>query len=187
MTDSTCRYCQRSITLADDRWVDPEATGDDSVWRETCDAHHTFTAEHVPDGGEDFDDFVRGYVEAMLWANTYDGRHPSGMFDMADDALADVRDGTLTLDDAAAAELREDCADFLTPQVVRLIQGAMRRSGGYGFVGAGHDFALTRNGHGAGFWDRGLGIVGEALTTLAKSYGTRSLFVDSDDVVRIFE
>lgn len=25
---------------------DPEATGDDAVWRETCDSHDTFTAEH---------------------------------------------------------------------------------------------------------------------------------------------
>lgn len=29
-------------------WIDPEATGDDSIWRETCDAHDTFVAEHEP-------------------------------------------------------------------------------------------------------------------------------------------
>ena len=28
----------------------------------------------------------------------------------------------------------------------------------------GHDFWLTRNGHGAGFWDRGLGETGKKLT-----------------------
>jgi hypothetical protein len=43
-----CRHCGRSIVLDGDRWVDPEATGDDSVWRETCDAHDTFVAEHEP-------------------------------------------------------------------------------------------------------------------------------------------
>jgi hypothetical protein len=47
-----CRYCGRVIIRADGRWVDPEATGEDSVWRETCDRHDTFTAEHEPDGWE---------------------------------------------------------------------------------------------------------------------------------------
>lgn len=43
---TTCRYCQRRIVLLDGSWIDPEATGDDSIWRETCDEHDTFAAEH---------------------------------------------------------------------------------------------------------------------------------------------
>jgi hypothetical protein len=44
-----CKHCGRSICLDEDgRWVDPEATGDDRLWRETCDAHDTFVAEHEP-------------------------------------------------------------------------------------------------------------------------------------------
>jgi hypothetical protein len=35
----------------------------------------------------------------------------------------------------------------------------------------GHDFWLTRNGHGAGFWDRGLGELGERLSAAARVYG----------------
>lgn len=35
----------------------------------------------------------------------------------------------------------------------------------------GHDFWLTRNRHGAGFWDRGLGALGERLTHIAHSMG----------------
>lgn len=38
------------------------------------------------------------------------------------------------------------------------------------------DFWLTRNGHGAGFWDRGAGSVGKRLTDAAKSYGERYVF-----------
>lgn len=50
MTD--CRYCHRVIVWSQvDGWVDPEATGDDSVWREVCDEHDTFTAEHEPEEG----------------------------------------------------------------------------------------------------------------------------------------
>lgn len=48
-SSATCKHCGRSIILDGDRWVDPEATGDDSVWRETCDGHDTFEAEHEPE------------------------------------------------------------------------------------------------------------------------------------------
>lgn len=46
---TTCRHCGRRITNDDGLgWIDPEATGDDSIWRETCDAHDTFEAQHEP-------------------------------------------------------------------------------------------------------------------------------------------
>lgn len=35
----------------------------------------------------------------------------------------------------------------------------------------GHDFWLTRCRHGAGFWDHGLGELGDRLTKVAQSYG----------------
>ncbi len=45
----TCKHCGRRITNDDGLgWIDPEATGDDSIWRETCDEHDTFEAEHEP-------------------------------------------------------------------------------------------------------------------------------------------
>jgi len=44
----------------------------------------------------------------------------------------------------------------------------------------GHDFWLTRNGHGSGFWDRpeiyGGQENAEALTESANSFGSRDLF-----------
>lgn len=43
-----------------------------------------------------------------------------------------------------------------------------------------HDFWLTRNGHGAGFWDRGLGALGDKLTEAAKSFGASDLYVNDD-------
>jgi hypothetical protein len=44
----TCRHCSRRIEQAEGLWIDPEATGDDSVWRETCDQNDTFEARHEP-------------------------------------------------------------------------------------------------------------------------------------------
>ena len=44
----------------------------------------------------------------------------------------------------------------------------------------GHDFWLTRNGHGTGFWDRGIGKAGDILTECAKSYGSLDLYLGDD-------
>jgi DNA-directed RNA polymerase subunit RPC12/RpoP len=47
---ATCQHCGRAIFRdVEGIWVDPEATGDDEVWRETCDEHDTFMAEHEPE------------------------------------------------------------------------------------------------------------------------------------------
>lgn len=42
----------------------------------------------------------------------------------------------------------------------------------------GHDFTLTRNGHGTGFWDRGLGDRGDRLTAATKPYGEAYMYAD---------
>ena len=44
----------------------------------------------------------------------------------------------------------------------------------------GHDFWLTRNHHGAGFWDRGLGEIGEKLTEVAQIYPEIDLYIGDD-------
>ncbi len=48
----------------------------------------------------------------------------------------------------------------------------------------GHDFWLTRNGHGAGFWD-GDYINGDALTILAKKFKPVDMYVGDDGKVYI--
>jgi len=47
----------------------------------------------------------------------------------------------------------------------------------------GHDLWLTRNGHGAGFWDRGLGELGDKLTIIAKSMGEKHLYRGDDEKI----
>lgn len=46
----------------------------------------------------------------------------------------------------------------------------------------GHDFILTRNHHGAGFWDRGLGDAGDRLTDAAHAYGEIHAWLDGDTI-----
>ena len=38
-------------------------------------------------------------------------------------------------------------------------------------IDAGHDFWLTRNGHGAGFWDGDWPAYGDMFTAISKGYG----------------
>lgn len=45
----------------------------------------------------------------------------------------------------------------------------------------GHDFWLTRNHHGAGLWDRGMGAWGDTLTRLAHCFPELDLVVGDDD------
>lgn len=49
---------------------------------------------------------------------------------------------------------------------------------------AGHDLWLTRNGHGAGFWDRGLpAAIDEELSNAARAMGSVDLYVGDDGKV----
>ena len=48
---------------------------------------------------------------------------------------------------------------------------------------AGHDFWLTRNGHGVGFWDRGLGKIGDLLTDACGEMGSFDLFVGDSGMI----
>lgn len=51
---------------------------------------------------------------------------------------------------------------------------------GYTSEQAGHDFFLSRNGHGAGFFDRDLGTVGDQLQAATKKYGPFDLYYGDD-------
>lgn len=119
----------------------------------------------------EFEDFRGAYVEAMLWVNTIAG----------DDECFSHDSRGYELDDLASNQADEDCEAFLDTPTTELVRDAIKvRPGFYDFAQAGHDFALTRNGHGAGFWDRGLGDVGDQLTALAKPYGECTWMADTD-------
>lgn len=131
------------------------------------------------------DDFMRGYVEAILWANTFVGRPRE-----EDSELEDVRywyqspgrwweDTPVSLE-GAAQFWDENC------YVLMSLDYGKRGEEWPNAELAGHDFALTRNGHGAGFWDRGLGEMGDMLTEECKPYGSHSVILcvdENDDVI----
>lgn len=109
----------------------------------------------------DIDTFFAQYVGTALWSELDDAGEPL--------------DGLYSIDDIPSESLGAmlaDCADFIV--------GAGSDLDDMEPGQAGHDFWLTRNGHGAGFWDRGLGDLGDRLTTLSKPYGSASLCVGDD-------
>ena len=81
--------------------------------------------------------------------------------------------------------MRADCEDFLGSNASDLAEYCerMRNEQWSGEERAGHDFWLTRNGHGAGFWDRGLGDLGDRLSAAAKVYGECDLYPGDDGLI----
>lgn len=72
-----------------------------------------------------------------------------------------------------------------------LAEEAIERPG-YDAARLGHDLWLTRNGHGAGFWDRDelddpdLGpSLGDALTACAEQMGARDAYAGDDGLIYI--
>lgn len=123
--------------------------------------------------GVDLDRFVDAYIECALWSSTHCNEE-------GDDCVTlDETEGDLS--DQARAAMETDCRDFLaSDRVLELVLLAMDADPKFTISSAGHDFWLTRVGHGAGFWDRGLGWIGDGLTKAAKSAGSRDLYLGDD-------
>ncbi len=107
--------------------------------------------------------FKNAYVEALLWSSLdTDENGGEVRFDEGDE-----------LSTEALAEIESDCRGFYDEHH-ELFEDDEQ---------AGHDFALTRNRHGAGFWDRGLGEVGETLTKASHGYGEMNLYFGDDGLI----
>jgi hypothetical protein len=111
--------------------------------------------------------FTIAYIECALWSSPY-----------GENGEANLDDGTYEVSPKLQASFEEDCKAFY---------GAHRdtiENAGVGDSHAGHDFWLTRCGHGAGFWD---GDWPEPQATLldkaAKEFGIVDLYVGDDDLI----
>lgn len=110
---------------------------------------------------EGLDDMLRGYLACAEWL----------MRDELDvEGTGRVREGIArgwTRESLKRAE--SDCAEFLADNAVDL--EAYQTTTGRDMESAGHDFFLTRNGHGAGFWDRGDAPCLDRLSAAARAAG----------------
>jgi hypothetical protein len=116
------------------------------------------------------DDFIDGYLTCALWSSMDDSDPNTGGVPL---------DQNYDKDDIAPesrAKMEADCKAFLASNIDDIPADKMSS--------AGHDFWLTRNGHGAGFWDRGEGFypegAGRRLTDAAHVYGSCDLYIGDD-------
>jgi hypothetical protein len=119
-------------------------------------------------------EFTNAYMGALFWSECI--KHgPS------DGEPFDSHFGPEDLDSDALREIESDCTAFYDGNA------ALWREAGASDEQAGHDFALTRNRHGAGFWDRpdlyGKDLSSQ-LTEAAHVYGTMGL--DHNDEGRVY-
>lgn len=116
------------------------------------------------------DDFFTAYLVAALWSSTDDDGTPLDSNYTAADIAPESLDSAL-----------HDCAGFFQ----YCEETGLDPLPDYGhseYINAemsGHDFWLTRNGHGAGYWDRGL-ETGDALSAAAETFGTSDVYVGDD-------
>lgn len=78
--------------------------------------------------------------------------------------------------------IHEDCAQFIKLSS-EYLANVHKNVPGYSAANAGNDFWLTRNGHGAGFWDRDLGDDGDLLTDIADSFPAIDAYMGDDGKV----
>jgi hypothetical protein len=120
-------------------------------------------------------DFIDAYIEAALWSSTD-----------KDDKHLDENYCEPDLHESARTKIKADCLAFLKANESLIKQAAdlgdyfAQKTKWNEYERAGHDFWFTRNHHGAGFWDRNLGEVGDKLTEAAKAFGECTLIVGDD-------
>ena len=94
-------------------------------------------------------DFVDSYIDAILWT-------------------AELESGKVRIPRATLAKIKSDCEGFIYANQ-ELIDAAIEW---YGVERCAIDFWLTRNRHGAGYWEGDLPKeLGEKLTTAAHAVG----------------
>ena len=112
-----------------------------------------------------FDDFASAYVETATWA----------------DVVGEPLDRNYRVSDfspRARARMEDDC---------RIFFDANREACEYDPCRAGRDLWLTRQHHGAGFWDGDWPTgIGEELTVAAHKMGECSIYIGDDGKLEVY-
>jgi len=113
------------------------------------------------------DEFTQAYIGAALWSTT-DPDH-------GDDSL-DKKYGPQDLAPATLEAIERDCAAFQKDNAKLLAKAYkdIQKSR------AGFCFYMSRSGSGTGFFDEGLGAVGDKLEEASEAYGTFEIYPGDD-------
>lgn len=124
-------------------------------------------------GGTQVDIFTWHYIVALFWMTPED-EFPeycySGEFSISEEDAERLAPETLH-------KIIEDCQVFQDGNELALAEAGDDEQNG-------HDFALTRNRSGVGFWDRGYEKeIGDALTTSSHQFGEFSLYLSNENMI----
>ena len=114
---------------------------------------------------------VQSYIETALWSTHHTGDPEGG----AAGTLYRLGFTAERLAEETRVAAERTCADFWLSNADDLIDMSAEQ--------VGRDFWLTRERHGAGFWDRDLAELGDRLTDSAHDYGSADWFVGADDLI----
>ena len=121
----------------------------------------------------DEDDALGQYLETALWSSTdtmpgHEGEEPEHL------------DGNFGIEDISPetkAKCKKDVDEFFQKAKELLGDAFLELDP----TSVGHDFWLTRNGHGAGFWDGDYPKdIGDKLTELSHSFGGVDMYIGDD-------
>lgn len=130
------------------------------------------------------DIFTCAYIETALWS-TNDNSDPETGGNPLDDNYS-ISD----LDPETLIKIKADCEKFQRENASDLhyaAEAGVKCGPDFDETGrAGHDFWLTRNGHGCGFWDGDWPEpFATTLTAAAKAFGPVDLYVGDDGKLHI--
>ncbi len=122
----------------------------------------------------DVNEFIASYKETILWSETDDDGEP-----------LDKKYGFEDFSKEALDRINADCRAFLHaagPWLALENSYISPTKGSSISALAGHDFWLTRAGHGAGFWDGDWNdSVSQSLTDKSHSMGNLDIYVGDDN------
>lgn len=126
------------------------------------------------------DPFLRGYLEAALWTGT----------DESDDSGGRPLDERFSVSDFSAETMEiasRECAAFQMPNLADLDQHPRSSDGSPALEYAGHNFWLSRCGHGSGFFDTDNlpEDARERLQDASRSAGERYVYIGDDGELHI--
>lgn len=132
-----------------------------------------------PDVSEILDnaDVLRSYLETQVWTGSISWMTNTAEFGGEEYTSDGLLDRYISADDLAAdivTECTKDVDAFI--DMIEPYLAYWELPAELGAEQIGHDFSLTRNHHGTGFWDRGYGALGDWLTRCAQSFGSSSLY-----------
>ncbi len=129
-------------------------------------------------GHRALDEFTHAYIEAALFTESAESPPSGGQPLDKNYGESDITDESLAVIDAQCEKFQQLYGDVIDAATCRQGQYSNREM-------AGHDFWMTRNGHGVGFWDGDWSPqdLADQLDEGAKKFGEAHLDVGDDGAI----